>query len=118
MMKLDLCLLLILIKCTISDPSITSYPTIDLLENSPLNTIVIDLKPSLNKRKVVLLNLIGFESEMFSIIDETICTKREIDREEFVSKRYCLDNSYCKMELHLIIDDGLNYWIIPIHIVE
>jgi hypothetical protein len=111
----------VLIKYSFSKTSITNYPTVDLLENSPLNTLVIQLTPSLNKSKLsklVLLNMSGFESDMFSIINGSIYTINSIDREQFIREKYCLDNLYCKIELHILVDGGLAYWVIPVHIVE
>ena len=118
MMLKSLLILFVIIKCILSKPSITTYPTINLKENSPLNSFVIKLNSSINIEKLVLLNLMGFESNLFGIINGNIYTKDLIDREEFIEKKYCLDNLYCKIEVHIVVNDGLTYWIIPIHIVE
>ncbi|CAF1067307.1 unnamed protein product [Adineta steineri] len=114
-------ILFILIQYSFSKTSITNYPTVDLFENSPLNTLVIQLTTSLNitkSSKLALLNMIGFELDMFSIINGSIYTIDFIDREEFITEKYCLDNLYCKIELHILVNDGLAYWVIPIHIID
>ncbi|CAF1229404.1 unnamed protein product [Adineta ricciae] len=101
--------------------SVTNYPTIDLVENSPLNTLVIQLTTSLNitrTSKLVLLNMSGFESDVFTIVNGSIYTTNSIDREEFLRRKYCLDNLYCKVELQILVDNGLAYWVIPIHVVD
>jgi hypothetical protein len=118
----SLSILFLVIKFTFCKISITNYPTIDLVENCPLHTLVVSLS-RLNTNltsttKLVLLNLNGFESNMFSIINGSIYTVHSIDREEFIDKQYCLDNLYCKIEIHILVNDGNGYWIIPIHIVE
>ena len=88
-----------IIKTILSNPSVTTYPTIELLENSPINSLVVQLNSSLIQRKLVLLNLLGFETKMFSMLNGNIYTKNEIDREEFVNEKYCLDNFYCKIDV-------------------
>jgi len=120
-MIINLSILFILIKLTYCKISITNYPTVDLLENSPLNTFVVSLSRLTNltnSTKLVLLNLNGYETTMFSIINGSIYTINSIDREEFIEKQYCLDNLYCKIEIHILVNDGNGYWIIPIHIIE
>jgi hypothetical protein len=114
-------LLLISIKYSYCKTSIINYPMVNLLENSPLKTFVISINSSLNltnSRKMVLLNFNGFELKYFSMINENIYTNNLIDREEFIKKKYCLDNLSCEIELHILINDGLEYFIIPIHIIE
>ena len=114
-------LVFVFIKYSFSQTLITSYPTVDLVENSPLNTLVIQLTTSLNitrTSKLVLLNMSGFEFDFFTIVNGSIYTTNPIDREEFLRKKYCFDNSYCKIELHILVDDGSAYWVIPIHVVE
>ncbi len=114
-------LFFIIIKYTFCKISITNYPIVDLIENSPLNTLVISLSRITNltnSTKLILLNLNGFETNLFSIINGSIYTIHSIDREEFIDKQYCLDNLYCKIEIHILVNDGNGYWIIPIHIIE
>lgn len=106
----------LIIKCSYSDPLIKNYQIVDLLENSPLNTFVIELTKS--SHKLILLNINGFESKYFSIINGNIYTKNLIDREEFLHEKYCLNKFYCQIELHILVDDGLAYWVVPIHIIE
>ncbi len=120
-MLIDLCLLFMLIKYSFSKTSIRNYSIIDLYENSPINTLVVSLNSSNNidnSIKFVLLNLNGYETNKFEIKNGNIYTRNEIDREEFVEKNYCLDNSYCKIEIHILVNDGFEYLIIPIHIIE
>ncbi|CAF0846479.1 unnamed protein product [Adineta ricciae] len=114
-------LVLVFIKYSFSKTLITNYPTVDLVENSPLNTLVIQLTTSLNitrTPKLFLLNTSGFECDVFTIVNGSIYTINSIDREEFLRRKYCLDNLYCKIELQILVDDGLAYWVIPIHIVD
>jgi len=122
MIIIDINIFLILIKYSLSKTSIITYPLVDLIENSPINTSIISLTSSsslkLNKRKYVLLNINEYETDKFEIRNENIYTKNEIDREEFIEKNYCLNNSYCQIEVHIIVNDGLEYIIIPIHIIE
>lgn len=111
----------ILIKPCSSNPSIITSTIIDLLENSPINTLVIDLTDISNNSNVTklhLLNINGFETKYFLIKDGKIHTKNLIDREEFIDKKYCLSKFYCKIELQILVNNGLAYWIIPIHIIE
>ena len=113
--------LLLLVKYSFCKTAITNYPTVELLENTPLNTLVVQLTTSLNltrTSKLVLLNMVGFESNTFSIVNGSIYTVNYIDREEFLSEKYCLESLYCKIELHVLVDDGLAYWVIPVHIAE
>jgi hypothetical protein len=112
-------MLSMLIKCSFSKTSVTNYPTVDLLENSPLNTIVIQLiKSNMKQSKLVLLNMAGFESNTFSVINGSIYTTNLIDREQFINEKRCFDRLYCVIELHILVDDGFAYWVIPIHIIE
>lgn len=118
-MMINLCILLfVLIKCSLSKMLLLNYPLVNLIENSPLNSVIVSLNSSMNGTKYVLLNLNGFETNKFEIKNENILIKNEIDREEFVNKNYCLNNNYCSIELHIIVNDGLEYIIIPIHIIE
>ena len=98
---------------------ITTYPTVDLLENSPLNTLVTRLRVSeATKSKMMLLNMMGFESEMFAIVNGSLCTTSVIDREQLIDEKRCSDRFYCLVEIHILVDDGLAYWVIPVHVVE
>ena len=99
------------------NPIIKTYEIVDLLENSPLNTFVIGLT-EFSKNKLRILNLNEFERKYFSIINGNIYTNNEIDREEFLNKKYCLNKFNCQIEIHILVDDGLAYLVIPIHIVE
>jgi hypothetical protein len=98
---------------------ITTYPTVDLLENSPVNTLVSHLRVSESARsKMMLLNMMGFESEMFTIVNGSLCTASVIDREQLIDEKRCSDRFYCLVEIHILVDDGLAYWVIPVHVVE
>ena len=106
--------------------SIVTYPTVELVENVPVNSLVVSLSSSSSlmmksineSTKMVLLNLNGYERDMFSLINENIYTKQIIDREEFLIQGYCLNEMYCQIEIHILVNDGYAYWIIPVHIVE
>lgn len=119
-MLLIIVILLLIIKSSISKTSLITYPIVNLIENSPINSEVVSLKSSIdiNKRKYKLLNINEYERKKFEIKNEKIYIKNEIDRGEFVDKKYCFDNSYCQIELHIIVNNGLEYIIIPIHIIE
>ena len=119
-MLIHVCILIIIIiiQVSFSITSIKTYPTINLKENSPINTKVIELTESEKELKLILLNLGGFETKYFGIINESIYTINEIDREQFLGEKRCFDRSYCLIELHILVNDGQSYWVIPIHIVE
>ena len=72
----------------------------------------------LSKEKLILLNLSGFETNLFEIRNESILTINSIDREEFLTKKRCFDSEDCLIELHILVNNGEEYWIIPIHILE
>lgn len=97
-----------------------TYPVVDLMENSPIETRVMtfDKRWSNEKNKIILLNLNGYEKSMFSLINGSLFTSSPIDREEMVEKKRCLDPLYCLIEVHLIVNDAIEYWIVPIHILE
>ena len=95
-----------------------TYPTVDLKENCPINTNVLQLTNEVKNLKLILLNLGGFETNLFSIRNENIFTMNEIDREQFIGEKRCFDRSYCLIELHILVNDGEQYWVIPIHIIE
>ncbi len=122
-MLIDLFLFLIIfIKLSLSTTSIKTYPTVNLTENVPINTNVIQLISDENiemrKLKLILLNLGGFETNYFEIKNENILTKNVIDREQFVGEKRCFDRNYCLIEVHILVNDGEQYWVIPIHIIE
>ncbi|CAF4266507.1 unnamed protein product, partial [Adineta steineri] len=71
-----------------------------------------------NEMKLILLNLSGFERNYFEIKNENLYTINEIDREDFLNSKKCFDRSYCLIELHILVNDGQQYWVIPIHIVD
>jgi hypothetical protein len=117
----ELILLLIIIKSCLSSTSIKTYPTVNLTENVPINTNVIQLIKDEEKNenyKLILLNLGGFETNLFEIKNENIYTINEIDREQFIIEKRCFDRLYCLIELHILVNDGQQYWVVPIHIVE
>jgi hypothetical protein len=97
---------------------VTNYPTVDLLENVPINTLVLRLTQETRKHKLVLLNMSGFESNMFSVVNGSVYTTNVIDREQLVAEKRCLDRLSCTLGLHVLVDDGLAYWVIPVHVVE
>ena len=120
-MTLRIVLIVCMMKSIFCKTSIITYPTVELVENIPLNSLVVSLSSmikSSNESKFVLLNLNGYETKIFSMINQSLYTQSSIDREEFLLNGYCLDEMYCKIELHVLVNDGYAYWIIPIHIVE
>ncbi|CAF1094449.1 unnamed protein product [Rotaria sp. Silwood1] len=95
-----------------------TYPTIDLKENIPINTNILQLTKEVKNLKLILLNLGGFETNLFSINNENLFTINEIDREKLLGEKRCFDRSYCLIELHILVNDGEQYWVIPIHIID
>jgi hypothetical protein len=122
MLICHLCFLfLIIIQISIGTTSIKTFPTINLRENVPIQTKVINLmenEDEMKKYKLILLNLGGFETNLFEIKNENILTKSEIDREQLIGEKRCFDRLYCLIELHILVNDGQQYWVIPIHIIE
>jgi hypothetical protein len=51
-------------------------------------------------------------------MNESIYTINEIDREKLIGEKRCFDRSKCLIELHILVNDGERYWVIPIHIIE
>lgn len=103
--------------------SIKTYPTIDVKENVALHSDVIELKSSngvgTSRWKLVLLNLAGFESMYFGLNEKNVLqTRHAIDREEFLQAKRCFDRLFCLIELHILVNDGEEYLVLPIHIVE
>jgi hypothetical protein len=121
-MLVKIFILFYFIKSSLSITSIKTYQTVELKENSPINTNVLQLIPTfgndVNKLKLVLLNLGGFETNLFTIMNESIYTINEIDREKLIGEKRCFDRSKCLIELHILVNDGERYWVIPIHIIE
>ena len=120
-MLIQVCLLLLIVQMTISTTSIKTFPTVNLRENVPIHTKVINLmgnEEEMKKYKLILLNLGGFETNLFEIKNENIYTINEIDREQFLIEKRCFDRSFCLIELHILVNDGQQYWVVPIHIIE
>jgi hypothetical protein len=109
-----------MIRISICTTSIKTFPTINLRENIPIHTKVVNLmlNEEMKKSKLILLNLGGFETNLFEIKNETILTINEIDREQLLIEKRCFDRLYCLIELHILVNDGQQYWVIPIHIIE
>ena len=102
MLTVRLWILFILVKCLHCQPIIETFSTVDLLENSQLNTFVIQLIEQLtsvdnSSTKLVRLNLSGFERDLFSIIHGSLYTKGAIDREEMLAKKYCMNKFYTRI---------------------
>ena len=116
-------LVLLMIRMSMCRTSIRTFDKVKLKENVGINTTVMNLKKN-NEikwnevRKMNLLNLNGFETNLFEIVKDELRTREEIDREEFVVKKWCLDRLNCLIELHLLINDGEEYWVIEIEIVD
>jgi hypothetical protein len=117
-MFFKLLILFYLINYSFSTTSIRTYPTVELKENVPINTHIISIGENKTKLKFVLLNLGGFETNLFVIKNESIYTINEIDREQFIIEKRCFDRLYCLIEVHILVNDGQQYWVIPIHIIE
>jgi hypothetical protein len=102
---------------TSRDVSVHTLPLVDLLENSAWKSTVVVLDSS--TRTATVLNLHGFERDMFSVIDGRLVTSSDIDREAIVDKKQCSNATYCLIEVHLLVmGDALAYCIVPVHIVE
>jgi hypothetical protein len=97
---------------------VRTFPTLDIEENLPIESEIIDFKVHLNLRELILLNLNDFERDLFLIENRTLIIRNEIDREEFLQQRRCSNEDYCLIELHFIVNSGDEYWILPLHIVE
>lgn len=114
-MKILLLLLLCMVKMS-SMTRIKSYSTIEIQENVEVGKELVNLNEK--EKKKVLLNLNGFETNYFELQNDRVVTKHWIDREEFVQRKYCYEKGACLIELHLLINNGDEYWIIPIQILE
>ncbi|CAF0980028.1 unnamed protein product [Adineta steineri] len=103
-----------------STTSIKTYSTINIKENVKINTKIYEFSEPNNKNemKLILLNLSGFERNYFEIKNQDLYTINEIDREDFLNSKKCFDRSYCLIELHILVNDGQQYWVIPIHIID
>ena len=125
MLICELCFLVLIVHYSSGTTSIKTFPTIHLRENIPIGSKVINLTINettsmmmMKKWKLILLNLGGFERNLFKIENESILTMNEIDREQMLIEKRCFDRKYCLIELHVLVNDGQEYWVIPIHIVE
>ena len=102
--------------------SIRTSLTVELKENVVIGSEVVDLNvvDGKTKLKISLLEVNGYELKYFQVNSEEkkIFTRHSIDREEFLSRKYCFNRLFCSIELHLLINDGEEYWIIPIHLLE
>jgi len=112
----NICILFCFVKVSLSTTSIKTYPTVNLRENCPINSHVITLEGK--EMKLILLNLGGFETNLFVIVNSSIYTINEIDREQFIGEKRCFDRLYCLIEIHILVNDGQQYWVVPIHIIE
>ena len=117
---LNLLILLNLINKVKLTTSIKTYPTVELKENCRIGSEVVRLFATSNDEniKLVLLNLGGFERNLFEIKKEKIITINEIDREELIISKRCFNRLKCLIEVHILVNDGEQYWVIPIHILE
>jgi hypothetical protein len=101
--------------------SIRSYSAVAVRENVPIGSEIVDLtKMNARKMKIDLLNVSGFETEYFQVDSSAsgVRSKSSIDREALVASRRCFDRSYCSIELHLLVNDGEEYWVVPVHVLE
>ncbi|CAF1115721.1 unnamed protein product [Didymodactylos carnosus] len=108
---------ILIIVYVVNSTSITNYPVVNIKENAPVDTLVIQLP--VDQNKIMLLNMSGFELNYLTLnkSDNSIRIKKLIDREQFVNDHYC-DKQQCLVELHLLVQDGLKYWVIPLHILD
>ena len=117
-----LLLLLVLVKMSLGKTSIRTALTVEVKENEVVGSEVVDLNviDAKKKMKINLLEVNGYEMKYFQLKsdEKKIFTRQVINREEFLDRRYCLNRLYCLIELHLLINDGEEYWIIPIHLIE
>src|ERR1700722_12689846 len=97
-MVVQLLIWFLLIEVSQSTTVVTNYPTVDLVENSPLNSFVAQLTSEATKYKLILLNMGGFESNLFSVINGSIYTRNVIDREQMITEKRCFDRSSCIIE--------------------
>ena len=121
MVIINLLILVLLIKNSCSVTSIRTFSTIELKENIGIGSEIVELNEENGKSthgNYVLLNLSGFETNYFELENKKVRTINSIDREEFLRRKFCFDVSKCLIELHLLVNNGEEYWIIPIHIVE
>ena len=102
--------------------SIRTSLTVELQENVLIGSEVVDLNvlDGKKKMKISLLEVNGYEQKYFQVNSDAkkIFTRDSIDREEFLLRKYCFNRLFCSIELHLLINDGEEYWIIPIHLIE
>lgn len=101
---------------------ILTYPQVELKENLPVGTRIVEWKKINFGRKVkmTLLEVNGYEMRYFQVNDNDheLILREEIDREEFLDQKRCFDRKYCLIELHFLINDGEEYAVLPLHIVE
>ena len=116
-MVVEVCLLVLLIHASAATTSIRTYATVNIHENVPVGTSIVSLQEK--NAKLYLLNLGGFERRFFEVQQQgSVHVRENIDREEFLQSKRCFDRSYCLIELHILVNDGQQYLVIPIHIVE
>ena len=116
-MLVEACLLVLLLGVCASTTSIRTYGTVEVHENIPTGTNIVSLQEQ--SAKFYLLNLSGFERRFFEVQrGGSVVVREPIDREEFLQSKRCFDRSYCVIELHVLVDDGQQYVVIPVHIVE
>ena len=117
-MVISVCLLLLLlIGGSAATTSIRTYGTVEVHENVPVGTTIVSVQEQ--GAKFYLLNLSGFERRYFEVQrGGSVVVREPIDREEFLQSKRCFDRSHCLLELHILVDDGQQYVVIPVHIVE
>lgn len=112
----------VLLRLCLGKTSIRTSLTVELRENVVIGSEVVDLNvlDGKTKLKISLLEVNGYEAKYFRVNsdEKKIFTRDSIDREEFLSRKYCFNRLFCSIELHLLINDGEEYWIIPIHLLE
>lgn len=95
---------------------------VEVRENALIGSELGDLNSIDAKKKMTmsLLQVNGFETTYFRVNadEKKIFVVETIDREEFLARKFCLNRLFCSIELHLLINDGEEHWIIPVHLIE
>jgi hypothetical protein len=111
-----------LVRVCLGKTSIRTSSMVEMKENVSVGSEVVDLNliDAKKKMKISLLEVNGYEMKYFRVNGEEkkIFTVDVVDREEFLARKFCFNRLFCSIELHLLINDGEEYWIIPIHLIE
>ena len=105
--------LLIIHLSIIEVQSIVSHvlPPVSIIEESPISTIVVDLRPILSKWHVQLSQAVLLHSQSsqpFEYLHGQIRLKSRLDREDYVKKRLCLGGNVFECNFTLTLTVNLN----------